>query len=152
MAESRMFVHDAVIARYTLPGGKVFSYTREITREIEREARATAPVRTGRLRDSIGSSLEGTNQYGVNFKVSAGAGHAQYVVRVTAGKGPTGRWGPYGRHGGRLYTLYAEHPGGWLNTRYAPYQYAQVHGFAGYGKNPFMEVALHTVLLAHGLI
>jgi hypothetical protein len=139
-----MFVHDLVVDRYTLIGGEIWSYTRGLAVEMERAAKALAPVRTGRLRSSISASHTGSNQHGSNFRVNAGAGHAGFVVRGTSGKTV-----PEDHPGMRLYGSF---PGGWLNTPYAPYQGARVRSVRGQWPNPFMQKAMRAVLIRHGLI
>lgn len=145
VASSRMFVHESVIARYTLPGGDVWRYVRGISVEVERAAKALAPVRTGRLRDSIHMDPKGSNQHGSNFRVSAGAGHAGFVVRGTAGKLMPGK---------RRMVLYGDNPMGWINAKrnYAGYVGMHVKQVDGQLPNPFLQTALRAVLVRHGLI
>lgn len=137
---NRFFVHDLAIDRYTLPGGEVFSYTRSLAVEMEREAKALAPVRTGALRSSLHAELNGSNRNGTNFRITAGADHALYVVYGTRGKT---------HHSMRLY---GENPGGWLNTQYAGYVGHLTWSVRGQLPNPFLQEALHAVLIQHGLI
>lgn len=141
---SRISIDKSKIAAYTLPGGDVFMYTRALAVEMERGAKALVPVRTGALRRSIGTALSGTNGSHVNFRVSAGAGHALFVIHGTR---PQIR-----SRTGKAMRLYGQNPIGWLNTRYAGYQGVLVKHVDGQLPNPFLQEAMHTVLVEHGLI
>lgn len=71
--------------------GELNRWTRDKAKEIEHRARAIAPVRTGRLRDShVTLPTTGTNQYHKVYRISALAPYAGYV------HGGTGIYGPKG--------------------------------------------------------
>jgi len=152
---SRMTVHRGVIARYTLPGGKVYNYNRAISIEIERLAKATCPVRTGQLRASIAAGVVWANQHQTRFEVGASTPYAKYVTKQTFGKGmvkPLFGGSRRGTGSGKLYTLYGQRPGSWgVKSQYAGYQSAQVFGFDGYAANDFLPDAMHEVFAAHNL-
>lgn len=156
MVSSRMFIHENVIGQYTLPGGDVYSYARDITREIEAAAKIFAPFRTGTLMNSIKATSSGSNQVGCNFRVGADAPYAKYVVRLTTGKGvPKPMFGGRrrGTGSGRTWTLYGQRPGSWgVKGQYARYQSNTVYGFDGYAANTFLQDALRIVLRMHRLI
>lgn len=143
VTSSRFVVHDRVIDKYTLPGGKVWSYARSISTEVAREARFTAPVRTGRLRESIKSDARGSNRNGTNWRVSASTPYVLYVVHTTAGKTMPGK---------KRMVLYGENPMGWINTQYGRYQGQLAKHVQGYLGNDFLQDSLHAVLVRHGLI
>jgi hypothetical protein len=140
---SRFVVHDRKIDKFTLPSGKVWRYSRSISTEVAREAKATAPVRTGRLRESIKSDTRGSNRSGTNWRVSAKTPYVKYVVNFTAGKTMPGR---------KRMRLYGDNPMGWINTRYGYTAGRLVKHVDGYMGNPFLQDSLHVVLLRHGLI
>jgi hypothetical protein len=144
VASSGMVIHNSTIAKFTLPGGKVFSYARGICKEVAREAKFLAPVRTGRLRNSIDSKLGYANQHECEFRVYAGTGHALFVSFGTNGHTVA--------HGAPPMHLYGSFPGGWLNTQYARFQGAPVRHVDGQIANPYLQTALRAVLVQHGLI
>lgn len=155
MASTRMFIHENVIARYTLPGGDIYDYAKDIAREVSAVAKVLAPVRTGDLQRSIKATSAGSNQVGCNFRVGADTPYVKYVVRFTAGKGALKPLYGGSRRGSGIgsWSLYAQRPGSWgVKGQYARYQYARVLGFDGYEARTFLQDGLHIVLRMHRLI
>lgn len=71
--------------------GDLNRWTHGKAKEIERVARAEAPVRTGRLRDShVTLPTTGSNQYHKVYRISALAPYAGFVHQGTGIFGPKG--------------------------------------------------------------
>lgn len=113
----RSSVDRAAIARLVQPSGMVDRWLRDIALEIMLDAKAAAPMRSGRLRDSIGSDRRGSTATRVTFRVYASVPYAAYVERGTTGpitanlaRSPGGQftggrgWLPVGKSQGHIST------------------------------------------------
>jgi hypothetical protein len=86
----RVKINRAAISALTAPGGEVFGWCdNELGPVAVRSARASAPRRTGRLRDSIEHETRKVNQHACTMTLRAGgtpdAHYALYVHEGTTG-------------------------------------------------------------------
>lgn len=104
----RVFINRGKLASLNFPGGDIYSFGRDFARQVAGVAVLYCPKRTEHLATTIRADAVGSNQYGINCRVSAGA-YALFVHDGTAG-GKAGRiypkkkprlfvhppWGQYG--------------------------------------------------------
>lgn len=131
----RIVIHESVITSFTLPGGSVFKFVHELSRDTASEARLRAPRRTGELAASIEGRRPVTTKIGgCAARVYA---HAHYAMWVHEGTGPVivpthhnyMRLPPWGR---------------W------PLIFAQI--VRGQDPQPFLADAMRSTLRRHGLL
>jgi hypothetical protein len=150
---SEVQINRTTLAGLTLPGGSVWRWTDEVLGDqAETAARAAAPVRTGRLRRSIGHSMRKINQHSATLRLSAGGyggdGKATYARYVHEGTGP--------QQG--LFLLYADDPLVGRRFRdaaaagYAAYYKIWKYEVAGQKPQPFLVEGMTVALARHGLV
>jgi hypothetical protein len=83
MADVVVRIDDAKIFGMASPGGMVWRWAFQRRRRVERVAKGLAPVRTGRLRESISGSYDPAPPDQVIMKVTASASYARYVHEGT---------------------------------------------------------------------
>ena len=88
--------------------------TEKVARDIERDAKAFAPVDTGNLRSSIGTDID-VSAASISATVGATASYAAYVEYGTSTMAPRAHLGPaYDRHVGTWMTALDRLMGGML--------------------------------------
>ncbi|MCP2636766.1 HK97 gp10 family phage protein [Microbacterium sp. HD4P20] len=78
-------VYDSRIAAAFQPGGMVFGEMRSMSRQNRTIAKANAPVRTGRVRDSIESDVQPSGVFSTTYRVGVGEDYAPFVLGGTSG-------------------------------------------------------------------
>lgn len=82
-------ISQSAIARLTAPAGPVWSWCeRRLLPTARRNAKAFAPVRTGRLQRSIRAEMVKTNQSSCTVFMAAGRKNAHYADYVHGGTRP----------------------------------------------------------------
>ncbi len=133
----RVFVHQSKIAELNAPGGDVDRFVHRIANRAFILAYAGAPRRSGALQASIDVDRSGSNQYGVNYRVVAGAEHASWVHEGT---------GPVSAD----MTLYAG-AGRHVPAQWMPWRHARIQHRNGQLPNPFLARALRAAMRESGL-
>jgi hypothetical protein len=131
----RIRVFDSKIHSMALPGGSVHSWTKGVVREMEAEAIATCPRRTGAMATHHGHSV-GTNAHGTFGYVTNDADYAMAVHEGT--HGPIRAVGNYMVVRPAPHSFYAQH------TRRKT--------VAGQRAQPWIAEAMVAVLAAHGVV
>jgi hypothetical protein len=130
----RVTVDSLALDRLFLPGGDVWSWSRDVARETVGEAILTAPKRTGSLAGQHGFNQTPHGKRGVRWTVFNDSPYAKFVHEGTTGP------------------IKSNRPGGLLLV-------AAGNGFPtftaksvdGQDSNPWMERANQLVLARHGI-
>jgi hypothetical protein len=147
-------IFDSRIDQMVQPGGITNRWVRSLAREIELDAVARAPFRTGQLKASIRSSATPVPGPGVVGSVSVSVHYAQWVVHGTDElhsspnwrrnpDRPFRKWRGWGRWAAGNSKMY---PGQW--------RFPTDHWYVLQGQrpNPFLEEAMAVVLTSHRVI
>lgn len=151
-SRARVRVHHAAIRRLWLPGGQVHRFTGRFARSMEYQSRVAAPKRTGTLRRSIGSDRRGSNQYGNQVTVWAGAEHALWVLLGTRGKTmPRGRFIVLYKPPRPRAAARSRPPTAGAVGDFTAYMGVRTRSVAGQSANNFLDRGMNRALIIHGL-
>lgn len=81
----KVTVYETTIALAFQPGGMIYRETNSLRRDNDLWAAVKAPVRTGRLRSSIGSEMTASRRFHCGYDVYANADYAPFVLGGTTG-------------------------------------------------------------------
>lgn len=133
----RYIIYDSRIHAMFGAGGLVWDEGRKLSRDVHARAKATAPMRTGNLKRSLGVYINREAKTGLNVGLYSTASYADVVNR-----GYTGR-------------IYPTNPSGKLWVRPAPHSwYSRVtprDSVKGQHANPFMARAVASVTAWYGV-
>ena len=145
MATVRVQVYDSRIAAAFQPGGMVFGQMRSMSRQNRALAKAKAPARTGRMRDSIDSDVLPSRPFRTTYRVGVGADYAPFVLG-----GTTGPITP--KRGARLWMRPTPHSHLPINPRPGTHGRWPFKSVRGQAANDFLNESLHDTFVLRGLL
>jgi hypothetical protein len=83
-ASVRISINEAMLGRFTMPGGSVHRHVNTVAREVAGVMAARAPKRTGRLAASIRTGGGSFNQYGCSERITVNVPYGKWVAKGTA--------------------------------------------------------------------